>query len=100
MGMYADVRGVEIKYSGLIAKAIRCVKGPEAADNGFVTVTKSEVRQVLLELDSAIKAAGIVDGSGQISRSSCFVVANAAKFAGLLSDWWLSDNSEDRITFG
>jgi hypothetical protein len=98
MGMYADVRGVEVKFSGLIAKAIYGVKGPNAGD-GFVSITRGDVAQVLCELDRVIKATGIISDDGQVSRSSCCNVANAARFAGLLTEWSVLNCSEEEITF-
>jgi len=97
MGMYAEIDGHEFKFSGLIAEAIhRVKKSPDGYD--YVAISKNEVSQVLTELDHVIKETGIID-DGSVASSNCYKLASAAKFAGLLVEWSLSDGP-DEITFG
>ena len=95
MGMYAEIDGHEFKFSGLIAKAIHRVK---KSPDGYVAIAKTDVAQVLAELDHVIKASGIIDG-GSVSSSNCYQLASAAKFAGLLVEWSLF-GGPDEIIFG
>ena len=98
MGMYAEIDGHEFKFSGLIAEAIHRVKKSPDGYYDYVAIAKTDVAQVLAELDHVIKASGII-GGGSVSSSNCYQLASAAKFAGLLVEWSLF-GGPDEIIFG
>ncbi|RLB97667.1 MAG: hypothetical protein DRH90_23020 [Deltaproteobacteria bacterium] len=86
MGMYADVLGNEVKFSGLVGRAICNAKGIAQADN-IVEINKDEVNSVLCEIESMFSAGLSLVENGNIAANRCSKISSLASFAALLVEW-------------
>jgi hypothetical protein len=102
MGIYADIRGTQVKASGLVAKVVCKATGTECAD------------EAPLDRDGAIRALNILDAmfsdglslsrvdmdGVRIAAADCWDIAAVAEFAARLVDWLVNDQTGEPIRFG
>jgi len=99
MGMYASIRGTEIKLSGLTAEAVCQAKGVKRLDDSCMELSRDDVTQILTRINATFSAGMPLVEDGSISAHTCYSIAALAEFAALLVDW-LCNTDENSIVFG
>lgn len=107
MGMYADVRGTQLKFSWPLSEAISNAlpegQLQEMLDDNFVKLTRSDVQAVLTAgyymLTSGVKDRWNGEDTEVISAQYFVKVETLAKCMNVLADWFVWSEDQE-IIFG
>ena len=105
MGMYAQLKDRQIKYSWPLSEAIGDAIGDELKpmlDDAYVTLTKDQVEAVITSM-YVMLTEGLKDPvspAGMVSGQFFLKAGNFGNVASALMDWFIFAEDTDTLDFG